>query len=227
MSEKLFGGRTMASIDTKYDPSVGAAQKALHKALEREYEGVLFKRNRAPLVLAVPVVAGTVIAAAALETALPVLIGTAVLLAGAMLLGAYLLPAYSVQGRRLKDEIEGLRLYLGVAEGDNLARLQAPRLTPDEFARQLPYALALGVEKTWADRFAVVLGAAAVAQAVSSYYRGADFDSGSFGIGDFSDGLAAMSSTVSAAASPPGSSSGSGGGGSSGGGGGGGGGSGW
>jgi hypothetical protein len=144
-----------------------------------------------------------------------------------MLIGARLLPAYSVQGRRLKDEIEGLRLYLGVAEGDNLARMQAPRLTPEEFARQLPYALALDVEKTWADRLAAALGAAAVAQAVSSYYHGTDFGSGSFGIGDFSDGLSAMSSTVSAAASPPGSSSGSGGGGSSGGGGGGGGGSGW
>jgi len=228
MSEKLFGASTVVAIEKKYDASVAAAQKALLDALEHEYEGVLFRRNRAPLVLAGLAGIGAVLVAALLEAAVPVIIGTAVLLAGAMLLGARLLPAYSVQGRRLKDEIEGLRLYLGVAEGDSLARLQAPSLTPQEFARQLPYALALGVEKTWADRFAAVLGAAAVAQAVSSYYRGSGLDSGSVGsIGAFGDGLAAMSSTVSAASSPPGSSSGSGGGGSSGGGGGGGGGSGW
>jgi uncharacterized membrane protein YgcG len=228
MSDELFGGKEVAIIAKKYAPSVAAAQKRLHEALEDQYDGVLFRRNRAPLVLAGLGGVGAVIAAGALDAAMPVVIGAAVLLAAALLLGGYLLPAYSVQGRRLKDEIEGLRLYLGVAEGDNLARLQTARLTPDEFARQLPYALALGVEKTWADRFAAMLGTAAVAQAVSSYYRGSDFNTGSVGsIGALSDGLSSMSSTVSAASSPPGSSSGSGGGGSSGGGGGGGGGSGW
>jgi uncharacterized membrane protein YgcG len=228
MAEKLFADGDVRRIERKYDASVHAAQKALHEALERAYEGELFRRNRTPLVLAGAASAGIVVAAAKLDAALLVLIGAGVLLALALLAAAYLLPAYSVRGRRLKDEIEGLRLYLGVAEGDDLARLQTPRLTPQEFARQLPYALALDVEKTWADRFAALLGAAAVAQAVSSYYHGAGFDLGSAsGIGAFSDGLDAMSSTVSAASSPPGSSSGSGGGGSSGGGGGGGGGSGW
>jgi uncharacterized membrane protein YgcG len=215
-------------IEKKYDADVAAAQKLLHQALEHEYEGELFRRNRAPLVLAVAAGVATVAGAAALGAALPIVIGTAVLLIVALIIAVKLLPAYSLRGRRLKDEIDGLRLYLGVAEGDNLARLQTPRLTPEEFARQLPYALALGVEKTWANRFAALLGTAAVAQAVSSYYRGSGLDTGSVGsIGAFGDGLAAMSSTVSAASSPPGSGSGSGGGGSSGGGGGGGGGSGW
>jgi hypothetical protein len=227
MSERLFGGRSAVDVARKYDPSVAAAQKALHEALEHEYEGVLFRRNRAPLLLAGAAGAGVVWAAAALDAAVPVVIGAAVLLAAAMLVGARLLPAYSAKGRRLKDEIDGLRLYLGVAEGDGLARLKTPQLTPDEFARQLPYALALGVEKTWADRFAALLGTAAVAQAVSGYYHGSDYGSGSFSVGDFSSGLDAMGSTVSAASTAPGSSSGSGGGGSSGGGGGGGGGSGW
>jgi hypothetical protein len=227
MTDKLFGGRSVVTIGKKYDPSVAAAQRALHDALEREYVGPLFKRNYAPLGLAFLAGVGVIVAAVLLDAEAPVSIGAAVLLAIAIVVGGHLLPAYSVQGRRLKDEIDGLRLYLGVAEGDNLARMQAPRLTPEEFAKQLPYALALGVEKTWADRFAALLGAAAVAQAMSSYYHGADFDSGSFSVGDFSSGLDAMGSTVTAASTAPGSSSGSGGGGSSGGGGGGGGGSGW
>ena len=228
MAGRLFAGSREMTIEKKYDASVQAAQKVLNEALEREYEGVLFRRNRVPLVLAMAAAIATVGGAIALEAALPVVIGTAVLLAGTLLAAAYLLPAYSVQGRKLKDEIEGLRLYLGVAEGDNLARLRTPRLTPDEFGRQLPYALALNVEKTWADRFATLLGAAAVAQAVSGYYSGTNFNVDSVsGISALSDGLDAMGSTVSAASTPPGSSSGSGGGGSSGGGGGGGGGSGW
>ncbi len=226
MADKLFAGSDVAQLQKKYDPSVFAAQKELSGALEHHYADVLFKRNRTPLVLAGLGAMATVVGAIVLRSSVPVVIVTAVVLAASLLLFAYLLPAYTQQGRKLKDEIDGLRLYLGVAEGDNLARLQNPRLTPEEFAGKLPYALALGVEKTWADRFAAVLGAAAVAQAVSHYYTGSSTDSLA-DVGSLSESLGELGSTASAAASPPGSSSGSGGGGSSGGGGGGGGGSGW
>jgi Zn-dependent protease with chaperone function len=74
-----------------------------------------------------------------------------------------------------------------------------------------------------ADRFAAVLGSAAVAQAVSHYYTGSSTDSLA-DVGSLSSSLGELGTTASAAASPPGSDSGSGGGGSSGGGGGGGGG---
>ena len=130
----------------------------------------------------------------------------------------------------MQDHIEGLRQYLGVAERDDLARMKAPEMTPTEFARMLPYALALDVEKTWADRFAVVLGTAAVAAAVSSYYAGDTSSWGSDSIDGLTDSFGSLDSTVSAASTAPGSQSGSsggGGGGSSGGGGGGGGGGGW
>ncbi|GMV60540.1 MAG: hypothetical protein AMXMBFR72_36280, partial [Betaproteobacteria bacterium] len=226
MADKLFGGGKVTQLQKEYDPSVYAAQKALSDALEHHYADVLFRRNRTPLVLAGLGAVATVAGAIVLRSSVPVVIATAIVLAASLLLFAYLLPAYTQQGRKLKDEIDGLRLYLGVAEGDNLARLQNPRLTPEEFAGKLPYALALGVEKTWADRFAAVLGAAAVAQAVSHYYTGSSADSLA-DVGSLSSSLGELGTTASAAASPPGSDSGSGGGGSSGGGGGGGGGSGW
>mgnify|MGYP003557019811 FL=1 len=132
--------------------------------------------------------------------------------------------------RNVQYRIEGLRQYLGVAERDDRARMKAPEMTPTEFARMLPYALALDVEKTWADRFAVVLGTAAVAAAVSSYYAGDTSSWGSDSIDGLTDSFGSLDSTVSAASTAPGSQSGSsggGGGGSSGGGGGGGGGGGW
>ncbi|MCX8114738.1 MAG: DUF2207 domain-containing protein [Burkholderiaceae bacterium] len=226
MADKLFGGGDVATLQKQYDPSVAAAQKELSDALEHHYADVLFKRNRTPLVLAGFGAMATVAGAIVLRSSVPVVIATAIVLGASLLLFAYLLPAYTQQGRRLKDEIDGLRLYLGVAEGDALARLQNPRLTPEEFAGKLPYALALGVEKTWADRFAAVLGAAAVAQAVSHYYTGSGTDSLA-DVGSLSESLGDLGTTAGAAASPPGSDSGSGGGGSSGGGGGGGGGSGW
>ncbi|GAB4470295.1 MAG: hypothetical protein OHK0044_12800 [Burkholderiaceae bacterium] len=226
MADALFGHSDVAQLTKEYDPSVAAAQKSLGDALERQYAEVFFKRNRAPLALAGLGALATVVGAIVLDASTPVLIATAIVLAAALTLFAYLLPAYTRQGRKLKDEIDGLRLYLGVAEGDALARLQDPRLTPAEFAAKLPYALALDVEKTWADRFAAVLGTAAVAQAVSHYYIGGSTDSLA-DAGSLSSSLGELGTTAGAAASPPGSDSGSGGGGSSGGGGGGGGGSGW
>ena len=96
-----------------------------------------------------------------LDTPVPVLFAIAALMLVELVLFKFLLPAYSVAGRRIQDHIEGLRYYLGVAEQDDLRRLKAPEQTPEEFAKFLPYALALGVEKTWADRFAAALGAAA------------------------------------------------------------------
>jgi hypothetical protein len=135
-----------------------------------------------------------------------------------------------VPGRRLQDEIVGLRQYLSVAEADELARMQAPPQTGEEFARLLPYAVALEVEKTWAERFAATLGTAAVAAAVAQYCSGDELF-GAAGIGGFASGLSGLGGAISAAAAAPGSESGSSasgsGGGSSGGGGGGGGGSGW
>jgi hypothetical protein len=105
-----------------------------------------------------------------------------------------------------QDEVE-LRQYLSVAEKDDLARLKLPPRTPEEFAKFLPYALALDVEKTWANAFTAVLGAAAVAQAVSSYYQsGSDPMGGD--IGGLSDSIAGMGDSISSAATPPGSSSG-------------------
>src|SRR5262249_35443446 len=144
-----------------------------------------------------------------------------------------IMPAYSVAGRKLEDHIDGLKLYMSVADADELRRMKAPPQTPEEFARLFPYAVALDVEKTWADRFTKLLGLAAVGAAAGAYYSSDHgFSALGSGGGGFSDSISRLGDTISSASTPPGSSSGSsdgggGGGGSSGGGGGGGGGSGW
>ncbi len=142
-----------------------------------------------------------------------------------------LLRAPSVAGRKVMDEIEGFKQYLGVAEEDRLNYLHPPEKTPDLFERYLPYAIALDVENRWAERFAGVLAAAAAAGAATAVWYSGDRDVWS-NPSAFADRVgSALATTVASAATAPGSSgggsSGSGGGGSSGGGGGGGGGSGW
>jgi hypothetical protein len=142
------------------------------------------------------------------------------------------LRAPTIEGRALLDRIAGLRLYLGVAERDELAAQKAPPMSTDEFQRFLPYALALGIEKTWADRFAAAVGPAAAAAAAGSlgWYQGSH---GAANLDAFTGSLgSSLSGAISSSSTAPGSSSGGGGGGgggggSSGGGGGGGGGGGW
>jgi uncharacterized membrane protein YgcG len=145
------------------------------------------------------------------------------------------LQAPTVEGRMVMDQIEGFRLYLGVAEEDRLEAMNPPDKTPELFERFLPYAIALDCENTWAKRFAGVLAAAGASAAVGSWYAGNQ--NWSNNPVAFADHLgSSLSQTIAAAATPPGTSGGgfggsggggSSGGGSSGGGGGGGGGSGW
>jgi uncharacterized membrane protein YgcG len=163
-------------------------------------------------------------------------------------LGFVWLRAPSPDGRRIMDQIDGFKQYLDVAEEDRLEFLNPPEKTPELFERFLPFAIALNVENSWANRFTTVLAAAGVGAAVSSWYVASNNSSTDTGfnpndVGSFTDRLGDhLSNTIMAAAVPPGSSSstgsggssfssgssgGSSGGGSSGGGGGGGGGSGW
>lgn len=146
---------------------------------------------------------------------------------GVNVLFYHLFKAPTRAGRELLDVIEGLRLYLTVAEKHRLNLLNPPERTPAHFEAMLPYAMALDVENDWNAQFADMLARAALdpasnSQVSPSWYNGhTPFAqlAGSLG--------GAVAGAVSGASGAPGSGSGSGGGGSSGGGGGGGGGGGW
>ncbi len=135
-----------------------------------------------------------------------------------------LLKAPTLAGRRLLDRIEGFRLYLDVAEKDDLKLRHPDQDTPELYQRYLPYALALDVEQHWSERFAEVLARAQRGEGgyAPAWYHGAPYSS----IDAARLGTALGGALTAAIASSSGS-SGSGGGGSSGGGGGGGGGGGW
>lgn len=138
----------------------------------------------------------------------------------------HLMKAPTIKGRQTMDQIEGLKLYLSVAEKDRLNQLNPPEKTPQVFEKFLPYALALDVEQQWCEQFADVMAQTSDEKGYKPiWYTGRHFATG--GLAGLASGLGAMSSSISSSSSPPGSRSGGGGGGSSGGGGGGGGGGGW
>ncbi len=153
------------------------------------------------------------------------------LLLGVNLLFYHLLKAPTLAGRAVLDKLEGLRLYMEVAEKDELQFKHPPEKTPELFERLLPYAMALDVEQPWADRFSKVFAGLEGERAYTpGWYQGPGFSH--LGVSGFAAGLgSSLSSAIASSSTAPGSSSGSssfgGGGGSSGGGGGGGGGGGW
>ncbi|MCO6483134.1 MAG: DUF2207 domain-containing protein [Flavobacteriales bacterium] len=136
----------------------------------------------------------------------------------------YLVKRPSEEKLALRARLQGFKMYLGAAEEKQLQHFNPPTMTPEVFEKYLPYAIALGVEKVWGERFQDLIDKALVD---SSYQPG--WYSGSIGnFGSFSHSMnSSFSSSVQGSSTPPSSSGGSGGGGSSGGGGGGGGGGGW
>jgi uncharacterized membrane protein YgcG len=142
---------------------------------------------------------------------------------------AWWISAPTKEGRAVLDRIAGFKQYLSITERERLDRMTAPEDTPEVFEKYLPYAIALGVENRWADRFQGILAAAAADPARQQGFAwyvgsGSPWNNPTSFVNSVGSSLA---STVSSASTAPGSSSGSGGGGSSGGGGGGGGGGGW
>lgn len=118
-------------------------------------------------------------------------------------------------------KVEGLKLYLTVAEKDRINFHESPEKTPEHFSALLPYAIALGVEKDWAKQFeGIDIGQQ------TDWYRSSS--SGAFNSAALASSLSSdFNSSISSSFTPTQSSSGFSGGGSSGGGGGGGGGGSW
>ncbi|MGH8235940.1 MAG: DUF2207 domain-containing protein, partial [Steroidobacteraceae bacterium] len=209
--------------------TVSAARRAHSKAIDDLLQPRYYKQNNGSIGKGILLAAVFVLLAFWLsgEAAKPAVAVLGALMVVTLLIFGRLVKAPTVEGRKLMDEVEGLKLYLSVAERDELARMQGPDAPPalDEkrYEMLLPYAVALEVEDAWTDKFTAAVGAAAAAEATRriGWYHGGDVSD----LGSLSRAVgSSLTSQIASSATPPGSSSGSGGGGSSGGGGGGGGG---
>jgi len=224
----LFANSTRIELDNKNHDRISKARSAHAKALRRDYLDIYFKKNTGLLLpCGILLILMLVLVGVFdyLSLVVLVLTGLSILF---MAIFAWLLRAPTPRGRLLLDKLEGFKLYLEVAEKDDLDLQHPPELTPQLFEKYLPFAIALGVEQPWAESFTAVFAKLAAEQVrpyQPAWYHG-HFNS--FDPAGFTGGLGkGFTSAISSASSPPGSSSGAGGGGFSGGGGGGGGGGGW
>ena len=228
--QRLFTGHgTTLELDNANASTMQVAIAQHTHALAKRFQPALFQRHGGSIGVAALVAALTAASALALSggSGVPLILAVLAAMLVVLVVFAVAIKAPTPAGRRLMDEIAGLKRYLEVAERDDLARLGGPDAPPAldarRYERLLPYAVALEVEDAWTNKFTLAVGAAAAAAATSAiaWYHGA----GSGDLGSFASSLgSSLSSQISSSSTPPGSSSGGGGGGSSGGGGGGGGG---
>ncbi len=228
LHDALFRKGDIVILDDKYHELIGGARQAHENSLSRDYRYRYFKTNTLLNVPAI-LIAGifSLVALNVGDGPTVAVIATIVIMIVAVIIFAFLMRRPTVLGRRLLDEVHGFREYLDIAEKDEMNLRNPPDKTPQLFEKYLPFALAMGVEQHWAERFAGVFER--LKRPDGSDYQPSWY-SGSWNSFDMSKSTANLSSglgsAVSASVSPPGSSSGSGGG-FSGGGGGGGGGGGW
>lgn len=227
--EGLFRGGSFALLDNSQHELLGAARAAHSKSLKRDYINRYFRTNGA---MNLPgILIGIVFATIALgigDGPSPAVIGVIVAMIVAAIVFAVILKQPTAAGRKLLDDLAGFKEYLEIAEKDEMNLRNPPQKTPQLFEKYLPFALAIGVEQRWAEKFASVLSG--IGAGKSAGYRPSWYY-GTWNSMDITANTAILSSSlgssISSSVTPPGSSSGSGGGGFSGGGGGGGGTGGW
>jgi hypothetical protein len=227
--DALFRDGDTVVLEQDNHERLGAARSAHQKSLRADYHGKYFRKNgllNVPAILIVLMASFFSLSVASRPTVLVIVTILAMFLVTAAF--AIVMKRPTMRGRKLLDEMAGFRDYLEVAEKDELNLRNPPEKTPQLFESYLPYALALGVDQQWAEKFAAVL--AASRDASGRTYSPAWYN-GSWSVANLTSSTSQLSSSlntaISSSVTPPGSSSGGGGGGFSGGGGGGGGGGGW
>ena len=215
---KLFEGGSTLELKSANASRIQAAMSAHGAALPKRYKGRYINPNYPTLIVgwSASIALGILAFLVARDVSLALVL-SAVALGLLNLIFTGLMPAPTAEGRRLLDHVEGLRLYLRIAEQQDLARLelpdeQPPDMTPERFEALLPYAIALAVEEAWTDKFSAAVGTSLAQETERNmgWYRGSGAQLA--GLGQVSQSLgSSLSTTISSSSSPPGSSSGAGG----------------
>jgi uncharacterized membrane protein YgcG len=225
---QLFRDAGRVELDNSNHELLGKAREEHRASLKRDYANRYFRTNGAMNLPPVLIALVASLVAFGVGGPTPFVIATVILMVLTIVLFAVLMRRPTGLGRGLLDQAAGFREYLEVAEKEEMNLRNPPEKTPELFERYLPFALAMGVEQRWAERFAAIF--ANLREPGGAPYHPVWYH-GAWNVNNFSGATAAMTSglgsAISSSVTAPGSSSGSGGGGSSGGGGGGGGGGGW
>jgi Sec-independent protein translocase protein TatA len=242
LHDALFEDGDMVILDDEYHELLGGARSAHERSLKRDYKNRYFKTNGMLNLPALFIgITASIIAFRVSSGSTILIIAMIVLMVLVLIVFAIIMRRPTGLGRRLLDEVGGFKEYMEIAEKDEMNLRNPPHKTPELFEQYLPFALAMGVEQQWGERFAAIFARIKGGERFAAIFArikgpdGGDYQpswyKGSWNNFDMSSNTTSLSSglgtAISSSVTPPGSSSGGGGGGFSGGGGGGGGGGGW
>ena len=158
----LFRKTESVTLTGKYDETIAMMMRDYHKSLKKQHGSVLSEgRNLkfhlvpwlafiAYFIVMVRFVADDLLQFTANRNALVVnlLLGLV-----SYLLYAWLIVRPGERKLHYRSAVEGLKMYLDVAEEKQLQFFNPPEVTPALFEQLLPYAIALDMEKVWGDKF--------------------------------------------------------------------------
>jgi len=158
--DALFAGSSTAvslsELKNKFYTHLPGLREELYGRLVRDG----FYTGRPDRVRLLYVILGLVVGAAIAVVSSSIMLGlgmqpvtgiAAGILSGIIVIGfGWFMPSRTPRGTRELEKVLGFREFLSRVEGDRLERMVK---TPEMFERFLPYAMALGVEDTWAKAF--------------------------------------------------------------------------
>lgn len=158
----LFRKTGSVTLTGKYDETIAMMMSDYHKSLKKQHGSVLNEgRNlKFHLVPWLAFIAYFIVMVRFVTDDLLQFTANRNALVATLLLGlvSYLLYAWLIvrPGERklhYRSAVEGLKMYLDVAEEKQLQFFNPPEVTPALFEQLLPYAIALDMEKVWGDKF--------------------------------------------------------------------------
>ncbi len=158
----LFRKTESVTLTGKYDEAIAMMLRDYHKSLKKQHGSVLNEgRNlKFHLVPWLAFIAYFIVMVRFVTDDLLQFTANRNALVATLLLGlvSYLLYAWLIvrPGERklhYRSAVEGLKMYLDVAEEKQLQFFNPPEVTPALFEQLLPYAIALDMEKVWGDKF--------------------------------------------------------------------------
>ncbi|MBD3251196.1 DUF2207 domain-containing protein [Candidatus Uhrbacteria bacterium] len=144
----------LAALKGSFYTSVKTAQERAFRQLKKRN---LFGAN--PNAVRVAYLVGAVVIAGLAIWLLPVIgfttMGVIAIVASAIMIAVFgwFMPKKTKEGSIALEEIEGFKWFLSVTERDRLKFHNAPSVRPETFHEFLPYAIAFGVEREWAEQF--------------------------------------------------------------------------
>lgn len=154
--QRLFKTRKEVIINGSYDEEISIMVTSFERSLDNQW-GLLLRKGKNTFLIVIPFVILFIYSFVYLiPLSNSILLWIFFLVINVIItLFPYRLLIRKPESKKqqLQAKIEGLKMYLSAAEENELQQFNPPEMTPKIFEKFLPYAMVLGIDKIWGDKF--------------------------------------------------------------------------